>query len=466
MYRNVVCDICDDTNILDSSKVSIGKHSIDNNVAKIELRYTDSNLLHNFSIQDIWQVKFPKKISSRYNELHGLFLQLSDYAKNDKLTYQRSVLQLKSMIDVARGVSNNSSSIKEASVYDIPLPPITRNDRKHEGTQNLYGINFGKENKNKKRKYQNTDEHKTKQHQMVHPQISARDELQFSTNLNSSIIQYTPTMKTTSPSLSDAKSLLFFSKAISNLPNENPKLNKNETNTEVITINEMSCYESYEKWWKNISGAVSSANIEYIKLRKHKLKNDPEHEKLPYECFFRSIGTIIDVPRDGNCGYHVIGLFLVSNNMVSNTLYIDSLRYHLHQYALSINPETFYFQFEPTFRLRNNYQNEKMENWWKTLLASIYCQGKSYANMVSNEHWMDPNYICPILVHKFKVKIYLYDAHDNGNSGHDMRTTIFSVSGEGKVQRDHFNDLVTPILTQTTLVILLYKNHFYYVVNK
>ena len=83
LHRNVVYDICDETNISDSSKVGTGKHSIDNNVAAIKLRSKDSNLRHNFSIQDIWQVKFPKKIYARYNELHGLFLQLSDYAKND-----------------------------------------------------------------------------------------------------------------------------------------------------------------------------------------------------------------------------------------------------------------------------------------------------------------------------------------------------------------------------------------------
>ena len=47
------------------------------------------------------------------------------------------------MIDVARGISKNPSSKKEASVYDVPLPPITRNDRKHDCTENLYSINFG-----------------------------------------------------------------------------------------------------------------------------------------------------------------------------------------------------------------------------------------------------------------------------------------------------------------------------------
>lgn len=77
------------------------------------------------------KIPFPKNPNSRYNSLHGLFLKLADYAKTNKGTYQRTMVQLKAMLDQAEAELNNQE------VNDsLPLPPSERGGRQNEGVAN------------------------------------------------------------------------------------------------------------------------------------------------------------------------------------------------------------------------------------------------------------------------------------------------------------------------------------------
>ena len=95
---------------------------------------------------------------------------------------------------------------------------------------------------------------------------------------------------------------------------------------------------------------------------------------------------------------------------------------------------------------------ERRAEWWNSkILAAIYTCNKDYEKGASLSDWFDPVYVAPIIVHKYKVPLVVYNPKNSGAS----QTSTYapaSIHGDDGVRLTLRNKLCAPAKQSVCIV--------------
>ena len=119
-----------------------------------------------------------------------------------------------------------------------------------------------------------------------------------------------------------------------------------------------------------------------------------------------NIGLIVDVPGDGNCGYHAIKAGL--NDMgISSEHSISMFRRGVRRFAETEDMRKIFRTYPQAFN-----RTGCRDVWWQTLLNTIFDPKVVFDQGCSMSYWLDSANVMPIISAKFKVTIVVFDVAD------------------------------------------------------
>ena len=145
-------------------------------------------------------------------------------------------------------------------------------------------------------------------------------------------------------------------------------------------------------------------------------------------------GGLIDVPSDGNCGYHVCKSILVEWGILDLSLSIGDFREKILDYGLA-NEETFVgvekmgedssyknlngdIAFSGGQRKNHNPLHVRKQFYINTVLLGIFSDCVDYRCDVGMEHWMTAAHVLPLIVHMFKLpELVMFSSVSSGEPG-------------------------------------------------
>ena len=146
-----------------------------------------------------------------------------------------------------------------------------------------------------------------------------------------------------------------------------------------------------------------------------------------------SFGTVVDVPGDGNCGFHAAlgGLRDLNIQPVVNcTTPLTTFRKKLRQHAESDEGKELFSGLS---------SREKRETRFAEMMDAIHTEGKNYENGAARRSWFDPNCSIPLVVSLHMVSVVLYTLNPNG----DKHTLTFECIAND-ISVSFVADLVAP----------------------
>jgi hypothetical protein len=184
----------------------------------------------------------------------------------------------------------------------------------------------------------------------------------------------------------------------------------------------------------------------------------PEKTSETFWQFMSEIGTTIDVPADGNCGYHVLGRGLTALSKCHASS-ITSMRKELYEYGIR-NKEKMVERAQMSYKQLDT--SASLVRYTKALKC-IYEEGVNYDHGAPSKDWFDTLYVLPLALLKYKIGSIIIYCHDSSKPNH---TISVQADDDNIVWKWNYSNL-TPFRDlhyqdNTLVMIHLNGNHYQY----
>lgn len=112
----------------------------------------------------------------------------------------------------------------------------------------------------------------------------------------------------------------------------------------------------------------------------------------------------MDVPGDGNCGYHAVMALLREKGAIDSNLSIMMIRRDIYMF-IKENTEDVIQTLDYCVTFRDRVDRDIL----KTVMERIYVNGTNFDSHVAFKHWMDPGIEILIVAICYKTEIGYYD---------------------------------------------------------
>jgi hypothetical protein len=160
------------------------------------------------------------------------------------------------------------------------------------------------------------------------------------------------------------------------------------------------------------------------------------YDRLPHsKAVVRSFGgLLVNVPGDGNCGYHAVREGLQYLGIPGEECSVTDFRRAMREHAEEFQESLFNQTIATWYRYQVAMDAEGRRKWWhEEVLPGIYTEGVSYREGAPRPSWMCSDDVLPIICqHKFKVNVVVYSiSNDSNGNPHVPSTWTFFKGDDG-----------------------------------